>query len=295
MMATPVAGASTVAPAINQKMVGAMMPHPARVVSIKDEAYAIATYNLEFEEPQLRKDFTFLPGQFNMLYLPGIGEVPISISSDPATPQTLGHTIRYAGNVTRAISRLKVGDVIGLRGPFGSSWPAQRLKEHDVCIVTGGIGLAPLRPIIYSIIRQRADYGRVFLLYGARTPADMLYTDEFEDWQAHNIQVRSTVDRADEAWRGQVGVVPMLFYHLRLDAKMTTVLTCGPEIMIRFVIYEALARRIPKERIYVSLERNMKCAVGYCGHCQFGPTFVCKDGPVLSFAQVEPFFGVEDF
>jgi len=180
---------------------GAMLPHPARVTKIKEEAYAIATYTLEFEDETLGQTFQFRAGQFNMLYLPGIGEVPISISSDPAQPKKQGHTIRFAGNVTRAISRLKVGDVVGLRGPYGSAWPFRRIKGHDICIVTGGIGLAPLRPIIYAIIQHRAEFGRVFLLYGARTPADLLYTDEFDEWQAHQIQVRTTVDRADESWR----------------------------------------------------------------------------------------------
>lgn len=274
---------------------GSMLPHPARIVKIKKEAYAIATYTLAFEDEAVRQQYRFRSGQFNMLYLPGIGEVAISISSDPAAPEQLGHTIRYAGNVTRAISRLKASDVIGLRGPFGSAWPLEKLYGHDLYIVTGGIGLAPLRPVIYTIMRRRADFGRVVVLYGARTPADLLYTYEFDAWQQHNIQLHVTVDRADENWRGQVGVVPMLFYHLRLDPKKTTILTCGPEIMIRFVIYEALARRVPKEQIYISMERNMKCALGFCGHCQFGPSFICKDGPVLSYAQVEPFFGVEDF
>lgn len=271
------------------------LPHPTRIAAIKEEAYAIATYTLVFEDEALGRQYQFKPGQFNMLCLPGIGECAISISSDPETPLALAHTIRYAGNVTRAISRLKVGDVIGLRGPFGSAWPLKRLQGSDVYIVTGGIGLAPLRPILYSIMRHRPDFGRVVLLYGARTPADMLYTDEFEAWREHNIQIHATVDRADASWRGQVGVVPMLFYHLRLDPKTTTILACGPEIMMRFAIYEALARRIPKEKIYISLERNMRCALGFCGHCQFGPTFICKDGPVLTYAQVEPFFGVEDF
>jgi NAD(P)H-flavin reductase len=274
---------------------GALLPLPATITAIKEEAYAISTYSLVFDEAVLQQQYHFRPGQFNMLYLPGIGEAAISISSDPDRPDHLGHTIRFAGNVTRAIGRLKVGDVIGLRGPFGSAWPLRRLHGQDVYIVTGGIGLAPLRPIIYHIMHQRAEFGRVVLLYGARTPADLLYTDEFESWQENNIQVHITVDRADEHWRGQVGVVPMLFYHLRLDPGKTTVLTCGPEIMIRFVIYEALARRVPKERIYISMERNMKCAVGFCGHCQFGPSFICKEGPVLSYAQVEPFFGVEDY
>lgn len=283
------------APTATGTRVGPMLMYPARVTDIKEEAYAIATYSLVFEDEALRESYSFRPGQFNMVYLPGIGEAPISLSSDPGDPATLGHTIRYAGNVTRAISRLKPGDLVGIRGPYGSSWPWQRIQGHDICIVTGGIGLAPLRPIIYDIIRHRRDFGRVFLLYGARTPSDMLYTDEFEAWEEQGIKVLMTVDRADETWRGNVGVVPMLFYQLRLDPKKTTVLTCGPEIMIHFVIYEALARRIPKEQIYVSMERNMKCGIGLCGHCQFGPSFVCKEGPVYTYDTIEPFFGVEDF
>lgn len=272
-----------------------ILPKPARVVGIKEEAYAITTYMLAFDDEATRKGYHFRPGQFNALYLPGIGEVPISVSSNPYESEKLGHTIRWAGNVTRAISRLQVGDVIGLRGPYGNAWPLERIRGDDLCIVTGGIGLAPLRPVIYSVIHNRSEFGRVYLLYGARTPAEMLYTDEVDVWQTHDIQVHITVDRADPSWRGQVGVVPMLFYHIRVDPRRTTVLTCGPEIMMRFVIYEALARRIPKERIYISMERNMKCSVGLCGHCQFGPIFICEDGPVFSYAQVEPFFGVEDF
>jgi len=272
-----------------------MFAHPARVTAIKDEAYAIATYEIEFEADDLKERYAFRAGQFNMVYLPNIGEVPISLSSDPAETDVMGHTIRYAGNVTRAISRLRIGDTVGIRGPYGTAWPLERIHGNDVCIVTGGIGLAPLRPVIYHIINNRSDYGRVYLLYGARTPIDMLYTEQFEDWEAHGIEIHQTVDRADESWKGHVGVVPMMFYHLRLNPKKTTVLTCGPEIMIHFVIFEALARRIPKEQIYVSMERNMKCGVGLCGHCQFGPTFVCKEGPVFAYATIEPFFGVEDF
>ena len=274
---------------------GPMLSHPARILDIQEEAYAIATYWIEFEDEALRDKYRFRAGQFNMLYLPGIGEVPISMSSDPAQPERIGHTIRYAGNVTRAISRLQVGDVLGVRGPYGSAWPLEWLEGADLCIVTGGIGLAPLRPVIYHVLRHREKFGRVYLLYGARTPDDMLYTAEYEEWQRQGVQLLLTVDRADVSWKGNVGVVPMLFYHLRLDAAKTAVLTCGPEIMIHFVIHEALARRIPKERIYVSLERNMKCGVGLCGHCQFGPTFICKEGPVFTYAAIEPFFGVEEF
>jgi NAD(P)H-flavin reductase len=193
------------------------------------------------------------------------------------------------------VSRLKVGDVVGLRGPFGTSWPIHEMKGKDVFIACGGIGLPPLRPVLYHIMKNRADYGKVILLYGARVPTDLMYTNEYETWKSAGIDVETTVDRGDANWRGRVGVVPMWFYQFRINARNTTVLTCGPEIMIRFVIYEALARRVPLENIYVSLERNMKCGQGSCGHCQLGPYFICKDGPVFRFDALEPFFNVEEF
>jgi NAD(P)H-flavin reductase len=270
-----------------------MLPRPAVIESVQPEAYGISTFSLRFQEPA--PGFRFQPGQFNMLYLPGCGEVAISISSDPSAPQALGHTIRYAGNVTRALGRMKPGDVLGLRGPFGTGWPVTTAYGRDLVIVAGGIGLAPLRPVIYAVMRNRSHFGRVVLLYGARTPSELLYTGEFESWQQKEIEVHITVDRADENWTGLVGVVPQLFYRVRLDHRRTLAMSCGPEIMMRFVVYEALARRIPKESIYLSMERNMKCAVGFCGHCQFGPHFICKQGPVFDFASIEPFFGREDF
>jgi NAD(P)H-flavin reductase len=272
-----------------------MLPHPAVIEDIQPEAYGISTFSLVFLDPAEVSAYRFQPGQFNMLYLPGFGEVAISISSDPSLPRVVGHTVRYAGSVTRALGRLKVGDVIGVRGPYGSAWPLEKALGKNLVIVTGGIGLAPLRPALFSILHHREDFGRVVLLYGARTPADLLYTAQFARWQAGGIEMHTTVDLADENWRGLVGVVPALFYRIRVDPKQTLVMTCGPEIMMRFVIYEALARRIPKESIFLSMERNMKCAIGFCGHCQFGPTFMCKDGPVLNFAAIEPFFGKEDF
>lgn len=272
-----------------------MLPIPAVIRNIKAEAYGISTFTITLADPALAKAYRFLPGQFNMLYLPGFGESAISMSSDPGDPRSLGHTIRFAGNVTRAMSRLKVGDMIGVRGPFGSPWPMHAAVGRDVLIVAGGIGLAPLRPVLLEMMRRRSDFKRVTLMYGARTPADLLYTDEFDVWQQAGIEVHVTVDRADDQWPGQVGVVPLLFYRIRLDHSQTVVFTCGPEVMMRFVIYEAIARRIPTEAIWISLERNMKCAVGFCGHCQFGPTFICKDGPVLSFRTVEPFYNKEEF
>lgn len=276
-----------------------MLPRPGTIRGINPEAYGISTFWLSLDDPAFASCYRFKPGQFNMLYLPGFGEVAISLSSDPEdlhdSQGLLGHTIRYAGSVTRGIARLKVGDRIGVRGPFGSAWPLEDPRAKNLVIVAGGIGLAPLRPALMQIMRHREMYDRVILLYGARTPQDLLYTGEFEKWQKSGIDVHITVDRADETWRGQVGVVPQLFYRIRMDHRQTLVLTCGPEIMMRFVIYEALARRVPKDAIYLSMERNMKCAVGFCGHCQFGPMFICRQGPVLNFAEIEPFFGREDF
>jgi NAD(P)H-flavin reductase len=272
-----------------------LMPSWAEVVKIQPEVEGIGTIWLKFQDPALQNAYRFQPGQFNMLYVPGYGEAAISICSDSEKRETIGHTVRFVGNVTRAINRLKIGDVVGVRGPFGTHWPVENLEGRDLVIACGGIGVPPLRPAIYHILHNRAKYGKVILLYGARTPADLLYTSELDEWRKSDIDVQITVDRADANWQGQVGVVSMLFYRIRLDQTRTAVLTCGPEIMIRFVVFEALARRVPTNQIFVSMERNMKCGQGSCGHCQIGPFFVCKDGPVFPYSAVEPYFSVEDF
>jgi len=246
-------------------------------------------------DPAVQNRYRFEPGQFNMLYVPGYGEAAISISSDPEDRTQISHTVRFVGNVTRALSRVRPGDQVGIRGPFGSAWPMQNLKGRDIFIACGGIGLPPLRPAIFRILRNRAEFGKVTLLYGARTPAELMYTEEHEQWRKAGIEVETTVDRAESDWTGRVGVVPMWFYQFRIDHRNTAVLTCGPEIMIRFVIFEALARRVAPENIFVSLERNMKCGQGSCGHCQIGPYFICKDGPVFSLDQLQPFLNVEEF
>jgi NAD(P)H-flavin reductase len=268
--------------------------HIARIAEVRPEVPGIVTYRLEFDDPAVAAGYRFQAGQFNMLYLPGIGEAAISISSDPEDPANLAHTIRAAGSVTSAFARRQVGEEILLRGPYGTAWPLAACKGLDVIIACGGVGLAPLRPAIYDLIHHRADYGRVFLLYGARTPNDMLYQDEYDTWRDHGIEVETTVDIGDGDWRGNIGVVPVLFYRLRLKAARTCVLSCGPEIMIRFVVFESLARKIAPERIILSMERNMNCAIGHCGHCQIGPVFVCKDGPVFSYKQLAPYMHVED-
>lgn len=272
-----------------------MAPQPVRIEAITSETGNVATYRMAFVDGGLAEKYRFHPGQFNMLYMPGVGEAAISISSDPEDHAGVDHTIRFVGNVTGAIRTMAVGDRLGLRGPFGQPWPLEDHLGSDVVIAAGGIGLPPLRPVIHELIRRRQDFGRIVLLYGARSPDELLFTDAFDVWRANEIEVEVTVDRADVNWKGQVGVVPMLFYRLRLDPAKTVVFSCGPEIMMRFVVFEALARKVPANRIFLSMERNMRCGQGACGHCQIGPYFVCQDGPVLSYARLEPFFGVEDF
>lgn len=263
-----------------------MLPTLYRVQHVKHEMPD--TFTLELE-PQDGSDVPpFKTGQFNMLYVYGIGEIPISISGDPARRKPLVHTTRAVGTVSRAMSELKTDDVIGVRGPFGSSWPIEQAQGKDVVIVTGGIGLAPLRSAMYMITAGREKYGRVVLLYGARTPADMLYRRELEQWRAHlDLEVYVTVDRATSGWRGSVGVVTRLIPRAPFDPLSSTAFVCGPEIMMRYTAAELEKRGVPSERIYVSMERNMKCAVGLCGHCQFGPNFVCKDGPVFQYSRVQ--------
>jgi len=266
-----------------------MVPSPFCVRGVRKETYD--TFTLELEPANGADGLPFAPGQLNMLYLFGIGEVPISISGDPTKPQTLVHTVRSVGAVTEAICKLKRGDVLGVRGPFGSHWPVEEAAGSDVVIVAGGIGLAPLRPALYYLLSNREKYGRVVLLYGARTCQDLLYTSELEKWRGQfDLEVGVTVDTATAGWRGNVGVVTTLIPRAQFDPAQAVAMVCGPEVMIRFTIRGLEERGIGPENVFISLERNMKCAIGFCGHCQFGPTFVCKDGPVFRYDQVQAFF-----
>lgn len=264
-----------------------LVPQLYRVEHKREETPDTYTLELEPEPESGAHGFPFGPGQFNMLYAFGVGDVPISISGDPTPGGLLVHTLRSVGPVTRALCKLLPGDVLGVRGPFGSRWPSEELVGKDVVIVTGGIGLAPLRPTIYEIASHRADYQNVSLLYGARTPHDLLYTDELESWPLRDdIDTQVTVDAAEAGWKGKVGVVTKLIPGARFDPLNTVALICGPEVMMRFTIMDLKNRGLADEQIYVSLERNMKCAVGLCGHCQLGPYFICKDGPVFRYDRV---------
>jgi NAD(P)H-flavin reductase len=249
------------------------------------------TFTLELTPADGSGAFPFFPGQFNMLYAFGAGEAPISISGDPASPRTLVHTIRDVGAVTGALRRLKRGEAVGVRGPFGAGWPLEEAAGNDLFIVAGGIGLAPLRPIIYHAIAQRPRFGKVVLLYGARTPGDLLYRSELEKWRSRfDMDVQVTVDNAAAGWRGDVGVVSTLIRKARFDPPNAAAMLCGPEAMMRFAVEELLGRGLAPERISLSMERNIKCGVGLCGHCQFGPYFICKDGPVVRFDRVRELF-----
>jgi len=263
-----------------------LLPLPCKVRAKRRELEDVWT--LEIEAP----DGAFLPGQFNMLYAFGVGEVPISISGDPGKSGPFVHTIRAVGAVTKALCAVKKGDVLGLRGPFGSSWPLDSARGKDLVIVAGGVGLAPLRPAIYSVLADRARFNRVSVLVGARAPKEVLFARELQRWKS--LDVRVTVDRADTSWHGEVGVVTTLLSHASFDPARAVAFVCGPEIMIRFTAAELKAKGVAPEAIQVSMERNMKCAVGVCGHCQFGPEFICKDGPKFPWSRVEALLRVRE-
>jgi len=266
-----------------------MVPRPFRIQRVKSET--IDTFTLEVAPVEECDGFAFLPGQFNMLYVFGVGEVPISISSEPRNAPILRHTTRQVGAVTKAMGKLKRGDVIGIRGPFGGNWPVEEMAGRDCVIVAGGIGLAPLRPALVHLLAEREKYGKIVLLYGTRTPEDILFRAELERWRGKfDLEIQVTVDRGTPGWRGNVGVVTTLIGRAPFDPTNTVALTCGPEVMMRFAVSELQRRGVRTNHIYLSMERNMKCAVGFCGHCQYGPAFICKDGPVFRYDRIEMIF-----
>ncbi|HET8975810.1 MAG TPA: FAD/NAD(P)-binding protein [Solirubrobacterales bacterium] len=236
----------------------------------------------------------FGPGQFSLLYAFGSGEVPISLSGGGARGEPLVHTVRAVGAATRAICAAEPGEMLGVRGPFGTSWPLEAAAGGDVVVVTGGIGLAPLRLAIERLVAGREQFGSVSLLYGARNPAEMLYPSELDAWGDAGIEVATTVDSAPSGWKGRVGLVTTLIPEASFDGPRTTAFVCGPEVMMRFVSRALRDRGVPASRIHLSLERNMKCAIGHCGHCQLAREFVCKDGAVFPLDRIEPLLGIRE-
>ncbi len=272
-----------------------MLPEPAEIVEKRSFGADIHIYRLRLCDPGARARFDFMTGQFNMLYVPGVGEVAISVSSDP-DDEDLEHTIRIVGRTTRVIDRLGVGDVIGLRGPFGRGWPLQDARYKDVLIVTGGLGCAPVTGAIDYLFRRRGAYGHVTILHGVKKPADLIHRDRFEYWRRQpDTTVMLTSDQPDRSWRDRTGVVTELFDELTIDPLRTTSFMCGPEVMIRFAAGHLRERGLSTHSIHVAIERHMQCGVGLCGHCQLGKHFVCSDGPIFPYSEIERDLRVRGF
>jgi NAD(P)H-flavin reductase len=279
---------------VQTEPVSPMHPVPFRIVDTCEEMPGCTTIRVEPAAKAGTSDFS--PGQFYMIYVFGHGEVPISVSGDdPAAPGQLIFTVMAVGSVTQALCAAKAGDTIGLRGPFGSAWPVDDLAGRDLVVMAGGLGLAPLRPAIYRFLRQREAYGDLAILYGTRQPRSILFRQQLQAWQEHpSLEVAITVDNAGRDWLGKVGVVTALLQGRKLNPATTSALICGPELMMRFSAYALLDLGVEAEDIYVSMERNMQCAVKTCGRCQYGPFFVCADGPVFSFDRVERLFMIRE-
>jgi NAD(P)H-flavin reductase len=261
---------------------GAYVPSPFRVAARRQDTADTWTLTLEPSDG----GFAVTPGQFVMVYVFGVGEVPISVSGPPehaGEPVVL--TVRDVGAVTHAICSSEPGAVLGLRGPLGNNWPIEGAAGGDVIVVAGGIGLAPLRPVVLHTLVHRTAFDSVSVLYGARTPQDLLYSDELETWR-RDLAVEVTVDAAEPDWIGRVGVVPKLVGRADFRPEAVRAFVCGPEVMIDFTVEALRERGVPDERIFISLERDMRCGIGLCGHCQLGPTLICRDGPVYSQAAV---------
>ncbi len=268
------------------------VPDLYRAVSVVRELHDTVTLELA---PLSGARPAFEPGQFNMLYAFGVGEAAISISGDPAGESGFVHTVRNVGAVSRALAALEAGAIAGVRGPFGTGWPVAAAEGLDVVIVAGGLGLAPLRPAIYSVLANRHRYGRVSILFGSRNPSEMLYRHELEQWRRRlDVDVAVTVDHSGAGWHGNVGVVPSLVPRAAFDPRETLAMVCGPEVMMRYTINALRSAGVSDAQIFLSMERNMKCAIGLCGHCQFGPDFICKDGPVMAYSKIAPVFTVRE-
>ncbi len=270
------------------------LPRVVVVESIEFEVEGVATYSLR-EKDREKKLPPFAPGQFNMLYIPGCGEVAISISGSSQDGTLLRHTIRHVGRVTNAIANLQPSSELGLRGPYGTPWPLAECTEKDVVLVAGGLGLAPLRPVIDALVSERQKFHKVNLFIGARTPEMLLFAKEYEAWAGADINVQVTVDRDPQELGYHTGVVPLLIDRWQPRGPQNVVaMVCGPEVMMDYSARSLHKKGLKAGAIFLSLERNMQCAVGVCGHCQLGPDFICKNGPVLKYDRVQHYFAVRD-
>lgn len=263
-------------------------PLEAIVVERTQELPTIFTLQLVLADADAQAVYRFMPGQFNMLHLFGVGAVPISIMSDPEDTRGIGHTIRMQGRVTQGLAALKPGDRLGLRGPFGRGWPMAALEGRDVVVVTGGLGCAPVVSFIHYLMRRRERYGHLAIIQGVKHVDDLIWREQYEHWaQVPDTQVLLAASVGATLWPWHVGPVTDLFGEARFAPDHAVALMCGPEGMMRAAAASLLQRGLPEDRLYLSMERNMQCAQGRCGHCQLGGLFVCQDGPVFDWGQVK--------
>lgn len=272
------------------------LPYEVEIVDRIQETPHVYTLRLKFCDPEQHAQYRFMPGQFNMLYLHGVGEVPISIVSDPEDDQLFDHTIRSVGRVTDAMARLQKGERLGIRGPFGRGWPVEEAKGHDLLLATGGLGCAPVLSVINYVMRRREEYGQLVIMQGVKHADDLFWRESYNHWNklAHT-QVLLAANEGGDAWPWHIGRVTELMLQAELNVSNTMAMMCGPEGMMISVIKELQKRGVPEHLQWLSMERNMQCAVGHCGHCQFGGKFICKQGPVFSYPEVKDLLGRSGF
>jgi sulfhydrogenase subunit gamma (sulfur reductase) len=268
-----------------QKIINPFLPHVAEVVGVRQETGDIRTLALRFRQGI---DFDFVPGQFVEVSVFGVGEIPLGLASSPTRREKIEVSVKRIGSVTNEIHKLTPGDTLGVRGPYGNGWPVERLHGRDVVIIGGGIGLSPLRSLIDYMLDNRDDFGKMKILYGARTQDDLVYKRLIEEWGRHrDTEVHCTVDIGTPGWTGHVGVVTALFDQANISTENTMVITCGPPIMIKFVTMGLEKMGFSDEDIITSMEKMMKCGVGKCGHCNLGSKYVCLDGPVFTHRELK--------
>lgn len=277
-------------------MLNPYLPKQAEILERIQESPTLFTLRLRFTDQIVQQQYSFKPGQFNMLYLHGVGEVPISIVSDPEDEHIMDHTIRNVGRVTNGLANLQTGDCIGIRGPFGRGWPLGVAEQKDIVVVTGGLGCAPVVSVINYIMNRRERFGTINIVQGVKHSSDLIWQERYDQWRkAPDTHVLLAADAGEPLWPWHIGPVTGLFEQLEFDKDRVIVLMCGPEGMMRVVIKHMLAQGLSESEMWLSMERNMQCAVGHCGHCQYGGKFICKDGPVFCYEQVKALFGIRGF
>jgi len=280
------------APAMDKPRPDIYTPRPARVEELKAESRDVRTLRLAFEDPREQQGFSFAPGQFVELSVPGEGEATFCLASCPREQGYLECSVKRVGQVTEAIHMLEPGSRVGVRGPYGNSFPVKAMKGRNLWFVAGGIGLAALRSLILEVLGRREEFGALTVLYGARSEADLVYRQDLEDWQGRpGVNVVLTLDPGGEGegWGGRVGFVPAVLEELAPETRDTTVVTCGPPVMIRYTLAALDRMGFDPQQVITTLEMKMKCGLGLCGRCNVGPLYVCKDGPVFTYAQIKGF------